>query len=89
MKVINDIISNLILSLADFYTSSGLHTAVTNLIDKLDDWQTYSSLFSTYLSGLYFLFGKALILYIVGVFTAVFLVRLIFAVVNLIGQFVP
>lgn len=89
MKVINDIISNLILSLADFYTSSGLHTAVSSLIDKLDDWQQYSVLFSEYLSGVYFLFGKALVLYIVGVFTAVFLVRLFFAVVNLIGQFVP
>lgn len=89
MKVINDIISKLILSLADLYNSAGLHTALSNLIDKLDDWQTYSSLFADYMSGVYFLFGKALIIYIIGVFIAVFAVRLLFAVVNLIGQFVP
>ena len=89
MKVINDIISKLILSLADLYNSAGLHTALSSLIDKLDDWQSYSTLFAEYMSGVYFLFGKALVVYIVGVFITVFVVRLLFAVVMLIGQFVP
>ena len=89
MKVINDFIIGFINSLITFYESSGLHTDVTNLICYLDDWQQYSSLFAEYMQGVYFLFGKALVVYMVTVFVAVFVVRLFFAVVNLVGQFIP
>lgn len=89
MKVINDLIEKLIMSFSYFYESLGLHTAISNLIGYLDDWQTYQATFAEYMSGVYFLFGKSLIVYMVTVFTIIFLVRLIFAVINLVGQFIP
>lgn len=87
--MINDIIIKLIESFSDIYTRIGLHTLISNLIGYLDDWQSYSTLFNEYLSGVYFLFGKALVVYIVGVFAVVIVIRIAFAIVNLIGQFVP
>lgn len=87
--MINDIIIKLIESLSDFYTRIGLHSLISSLIGYLDDWQSYSTLFESYLAGVYFLFGKALIIYIVSVFSVVIVIRLTFAIINLIGQFVP
>lgn len=89
MKVINDLISKFILSFANLYDSSGLHTAVTNLIGILDDWQSYQATFAEYMQGVYFLFGKSLVVYMVTVFTIIFIVRLVFAIVHLVGQYVP
>ena len=87
--MINDLISNLILSFDEFLTSLGLYTKLTELIGFLDDFQNYSTEFNKYLSGVYFILGKGLVTYMVSVFVVVVVVRIIFAVVHLVGQFVP
>ena len=70
-KMINDIISGLISLLSSLYTNLGLHTAFSGLLDLLDDFQQYSSLFNEYLAGVYFLFGKGLVIYMVGAFLTI------------------
>ena len=87
--MINDLISNLIIAFDDLLTNLGLYTKFTILIGYLDDFQTYTTEFNKYLSGVYFIFGKTLVMYMISVFIIVVAVRIIFAVVHLIGQFVP
>ena len=87
--MINDLISNLIIAFDDLLTNLGLYTKFSNLIGYLDDFQTYTTEFNKYLSGVYFIFGKALVSYMVSVFIIIVAVRIIFAIVNLVGQFVP
>lgn len=87
--MINDIITGLISFLSSLYTNLGLHTAFSGLLDLLDDFQQYQTLFNEYLSGVYFLFGKGLVIYMVGAFLTILLVRVVFAVINIVGQFIP
>ena len=87
--MINDLISNLILSFDNFINNLGIYTKITSLIGYLDDFQTYTTEFNKYLSGVYFIFGKSLVIYLVSVFGIVLFIRIAFAVVHLIGQFVP
>lgn len=87
--MINDIISNLIIAFDDFITQLGLYTKITTLISYLDDFTTYTTEFNKYLSGVYFILGKSLVVYIVTCFALIVVIRIIFAVINLVGQFVP
>ena len=87
--MINDIISKLIVAFDDLLSRIGLYTKFTELVGYLDDFVQYKTEFNKYLSGVYYIFGKPLVMYIIGVFVVVVSVRIIFAVVNLIGQFVP
>ena len=87
--MINDLISKLILAFDDLISNLGLYTKITSLIGYLDDFQSYTTEFNKYLSGVYFIFGKSLVIYMVTVFAIVVTVRIAFAVVHLIGQFVP
>ena len=87
--MINDLISNLIIAFDDLLTNLGLYTKFTTLIGYLDDFQSYTTEFNKYLSGVYFIFGKNLVMYMISVFIIVVAVRIIFAVVHLVGQFVP
>lgn len=87
--MINDFISKIIISFDGFLTSLGLYTKITELIGFLDDFQSYSTEFNKYLTGVYFILGKGLCTYIISVFVVVVVVRILFAVVHLVGQFVP
>ena len=87
--MINDLISNLIIAFDDFLTNLGLYNKFATLIGYLDDFQTYTTEFNKYLSGVYFIFGKTLVIYMISVFAIIVAVRIIFAVVHLVGQFVP
>ena len=87
--MINDLISNLIIAFDDFLTNLGLYTKFAILIGYLDDYQTYTTEFNKYLTGVYFIFGKPLVIYMVSIFVLVVVIRIVFSVVHLIGQFVP
>ena len=87
--MINDFISNLILAFDDLLTNLGLYTKFTQLIGYLDDFQSYTTEFNKYLSGVYFIFGKSLVTYMISVFVIIVLIRIIFAIVHLVGQFIP
>ena len=87
--MINDLISKLILAFDNLLSSLGLYNKFSQLIGYLDDFQSYATEFNKYLSGVYFIFGKSLVIYMISVFIVIVAVRIIFAVVHLIGQFVP
>lgn len=87
--MINDFISKLIIGFDDLLSSLGLYQKFTELIGFLDDFESYTNEFNKYLSAVYFIFGKTLVTYIVGVFVVIVIVRIIFAIVNIVGQFVP
>lgn len=87
--MINDLISNIILAFDDLLTKIGINNMITTLLSYLDDFQSYTTEFNKYLSGVYFIFGKSLVIYIVSVAVVIIILRIALAVVNLVGQFVP
>lgn len=87
--MINDFISNLIIGFDNLLNQIGLYSLISQLLDYLDDFQSYKTTFQSYLFGLYFFFGKSLIIYIVTIFGVIVTVRIIMAVVHTVGQFVP
>ena len=87
--MINDLITKLILAFDDLLTNIGLYTKLTVLLNHLSDFTQYTTEFQKYLSGVYFIFGKALIVYMISVFVVVVAVRIVFSIVHLVGQFVP
>lgn len=87
--MINDLITKLIFAFDDLLTNVGLYTKLTTLLNHLSDFTQYTTEFQKYLTGVYFIFGKALIVYMISVFITVVVVRIVFAIVHLVGQFVP
>lgn len=62
---------------------------IQTLIDHIGQYETYTATFQQYLGGVYFIFGKPLCMYIITTFFIVFAIRLIMAIVMLVGQFIP
>lgn len=87
--MINDLITNLCLTFDDLLNKIGFYTKFSTLLGYLDDFQTYTTEFNKYLSGVYYIFGKSLVTYIVSVFVIIVIIRIVMAVVNMVGQFVP
>ena len=87
--MINDLIIKLIQLFDGLYNSFGVSSLIEDLIDQASTFENYTTDFSYYLSGLYFVLGKPLVVFIVGVFALVFSIRLVMAVVNIVGQFIP
>ena len=87
--MINDLIIKLIHLFDGLYNSFGVSSLFEDLLESASTFESYTTEFSYYLSGLYFVFGKPLIVFIVGVFSVVFMIRLVMAIVNIVGQFIP
>lgn len=87
--MVNDIIIALFEILDKLITLSGLFNLLSDLLDKLSVIQTYSNDIQYYLSGAYFFLGKPLIIFVISVATTCFLIKLIGALVMIIGQFIP
>lgn len=87
--MINDLISGIIEAFDHLLTQMGINEKITTLLSYLDDFQTYTTEFNKYLSGVYFIFGKSLVVYIVTVALLIIVIRIAFAIVNLVGQFIP
>lgn len=87
--MINDLISSIIEAFDHLLTQMGINDKITTLLSYLDDFQTYTNEFNKYLSGVYFIFGKSLVVYIVTVALLIIVIRISFAIVNLVGQFIP
>lgn len=64
-------------------------TKLSDLITTLNTYQTYINDFQYYLSGAYFIFGKPLIIFVLGLSATVFAIKLIGAIVMIVGQFIP
>ena len=70
-------------------SSFDLFEMLEDLLDHLDLYQSYMNDATVYLSGAYFIFGKPLIIYTVSLAATVFAIKLIGAIVMIVGQFVP
>lgn len=86
--MINDLILNILQFLFDIYTNT-LHTPINNLITHINTWQNYTSDFTVWLGGVYYILGKPLCIFMLTAFGLILTIRIIFAIVHLIGQFVP
>lgn len=64
-----------------------------NLIDKITDLvstvSSYSSTWNDLTSVIYFVLGKPLVVACISVGVCIIVVKLIFALINIIGQYVP
>lgn len=83
-----DLLTGLLNMILSIYTNV-LHPHIANLLSHIMEFQNYTNDFKTYLGGVYFVLGKPLIIFILATFGLILLVRLVFAIIWLIGQFVP
>lgn len=64
-----------------------------NIFDKLSELLTtlsqYQSTWNELTGVIYFIIGKPLIITCIGVGVAIIVIKLIFALINIIGQYVP
>lgn len=84
-----DIIEFFVNLLDTILSHLGVTTLLNNLLGYLDDWQQYTTTFNNYLSGVYFILGKPLVLYIVGAFGVIVTIKLIMAIIHLFSSFKP
>lgn len=87
--MINDFIIGFINLVDNFFNSLDLFSLLTDLITKMNTYQTYVSTFQTYLSSAYFIFGKPMVMYVLGFSITIFALKCIGALVMIVGQFVP
>lgn len=71
----------------DFFNTYGI--IMSRFVDLIELLNNNSSYFDTVLGLVYYFVGKNLCLALLGFALAVFSLRLVFALINLIGQFVP
>lgn len=81
--MITDIVKSILQFFDTLYTNLGVSSFIADLIDKLDKPFEFIGDFSYYISGVYYVFGKPLVMYVIGVITVILAIRIIFAVVNL------
>lgn len=85
-------INDFIIKLVDIFNmiyNSFIAQPMHNLVALLDGFNSVTANMTPYVQGLYFFVGKGLCVYIVTAFTVILIVRLIMAVVNIVGQYVP
>ena len=70
-------------------TSLHLFSYLSDLLVKLNEYQNYITEFQRYLSGAYYIFGKPLVIYVLSCSAIVFGIKLVGAIVFIVGQFVP
>lgn len=81
--MITDIVKSILQFFDTLYTNLGVSSFIADLIDKLDKPFEFIGDFSYYISGVYYVFGKPLVMYVIGVITVILAIRIILAVVNL------
>lgn len=86
--MINDWLIGFISIFTSFYEDH-IHSSVSSLLTLLNEWQNHTTLFNDLLSAVFFICGKPLCVFMFSVFLAVLTIRLIMALVNIIGQFIP
>lgn len=87
--MINDFIIGFISLVDNFLYNLNFFTFLSDLITKMNTYTNYVSTFQTYLSSAYFIFGKPLVMYVVGFSITIFAIKVIGAIVMIVGQFIP
>lgn len=65
---------------------SGFFSKITELLTMFENSRT---LFDEIIGIIYFFCGKNLIVFGIGVGVTIIIVKIVFAIINLVGQFVP
>ena len=65
---------------------TGFFSKITEIFTMFEN---YEDVFFDLMEIIYFLFGKNLIVFFLGCCLTIIIVKVIFAVINLVGQFVP
>lgn len=73
----------------DFIYSNFLSSFFTKITEILTTFSSYQATFEDFMEIIYFLFGKNLIVFFLGACVTIILVKITFAIINLVGQFVP
>lgn len=87
--MINDFIIKIIMVFDNLYNNFGVSSLLEDLLEKVSTFEDYLSDFEYYLGGVYFVLGKPLVIFMVSVFGIIFTIRLVMAIVNIVGQFIP
>lgn len=82
--MINDFIKAIIIALDTVYQSTGISDLIADLLQKLNTPFQYQVDFAHYLQGVYFIFGKPLVMWCIGVAVVIIVIRLATAIINLI-----
>lgn len=86
--MINDWIIGFISIFTNFY-SDKIHPFFQDLIEIITSWEDYQYIFNDLLSGVMFICGKPLIVFMVSCFAIIVGIRVLMAIVNIVGQFIP
>lgn len=88
--MINDFIKWCIDIIDSFYnqipSQYNLIEKITDLLSSLIDYQ---ATWQTFTSVIFFIVGKPLVVACIGVGIAIIVIKLIFAIINIVGQYVP
>ena len=87
--MINDFIVGIFEFINSLYTSLGVSTIISQLIDTFTKLSDYSSTFQYYLSGAYYVFGKSLVQFVFTASGLVFVFRFVMAIIYIVGNYVP
>lgn len=77
------------LNLLDNAYTLFLETPITTLNSIFTKINDYSSTLTSLLQAVYFICGKGLVTFGIGIGIAIITIKLVFAIINLVGQFVP
>lgn len=87
--MLTDFIVSIITTFDNILSGFDLFQLLEDLITQLNTYQSYINEFQVYLSGAFYIFGKPLIIFVLGISGTVFLIKLVMAIVMIVGQFVP
>lgn len=86
--MINFFIEQVLNGLDYIYTQflASFFTKITEIFTRFEDYQ---DIFEQFMEMVYFLFGKNLIVFFLGCCLTIIIVKIVFAIINLAGQFIP
>lgn len=87
--MITDFVISLIQFIDNIVSGLSLFELLNELVVKMNAYQSYINEFQVYLSGAFYVFGKPLIIFVLSASATVFIIKLVMAIVMIVGQFVP
>lgn len=85
MENIQNFLANSGISLLNtIYEKLEIHDKISSLLDFISSVDDYSQTFSYFVGGVYFIFGKPLVIALISVIAVIIGIRLCMAIVNLI-----
>ena len=87
--MINFLIWQLFQILDGCYNNLYISELFTKINDVFTQINSYSSQWDNFMAIIFFVVGKPLIVFCVGVCVTIIIVKIVFGLIHLIGQFVP